>query len=112
MSYKCNGDGDMSYDCNGDGDIYDDDGEYDEEYEEEAVENLEEWDDEDVDGPVYGRETAATADSKLKQDEDEPRRYYSAFILYTNAVRDEVKAKHPEVDFGTFVQVCDCGYIK
>jgi hypothetical protein len=50
------------------------------------------------------KEKAAKAPKKIK-DPNAPKRPPSAYLLYQNAVREEVKAAHPEASYGEILKL-------
>jgi len=49
--------------------------------------------------------------SKKEKDPNKPKRNQSAFFIYSNAVRSEVKARYPEAKFGDIAKVRLLRYI-
>lgn len=43
--------------------------------------------------------------SKKDKDPNKPKRNQSAFFIYSNAVRNEVRARYPDLSFGDIAKV-------
>lgn len=65
----------------------------------EPPSDLEESDSEDSDAPKKRKK------KKKKKDPNAPKRNQSAFFLYSNATRNDVKEANPEAKFGEIAQI-------